>query len=54
MKISEVIPQMRGQEAKYNKIGNWLYDTFDTCSAELVLLLTYYELKRKDIFKEEE
>lgn len=54
MKINEVIPQMRGQEAKYNKIGNWLKNTFGESSAELILLLTYYELKRKDILKEEE
>lgn len=54
MKISEVITQIRGQEAKYNKIGNWLKDTFGVSSAELILLLTYYEFKRKDIFKEEE
>lgn len=53
MNIIEVIPQMKGQEHKYNKIGNWLKDTFDVSSAELILLLTYYELKREDILKEE-
>ena len=54
MKISEVIPQMKGQEEKYNKIGNWLKNTFGEASAELILLLTYYELKRKDILKIED
>ena len=54
MKISEVIPQMRGQEAKYNKIGNWLKNTFGEASAELILLLTYYDLNRKDILKIED
>ena len=54
MDIKDTLDEMTGQWEKYNKIANWLYDTFDVCSAELVLLLTYYELKRKDILKEEE
>lgn len=51
MKISEVIPQIKGQEKTYNKIANWLKNTFGESSAELILLLTYYELNRKEILK---
>lgn len=52
MKINEVIPYMKGQEATYNKIGNWIYKTFGVASAEIILLVTYYELKRKEVLKE--
>lgn len=51
MKIKDTLEEMEGQWNTYNKIANWLYDTFDTCSAETVLLLTYYELKRKEVLK---
>ncbi|MBO7715512.1 MAG: hypothetical protein J6S85_18260 [Methanobrevibacter sp.] len=52
MKISEVIPEIKGQEEKYNKIGNWLQNTFGEVSAKLILLLIYYELKRKEVLNE--
>lgn len=52
MEIKDTLEEMEGQWSTYNKIANWLYDTFDTCSAELVLLLTYYELKRKEVLNE--
>ena len=51
MKIKEVLPLMKGQEETYNKIANWLKNTFGEPNAELTLLVTYYELKRKDILK---
>ena len=54
MKVNEVIPEIRGHEKTYNKIGNWIKNTFGETSAELTLFVTYYELKRKDIFKEDE
>lgn len=53
MEIKDTLDEITGQWDKYNKIANWLYETFDTSSAELVLLLTYYELKRREIFKNE-
>lgn len=52
--MKDTLEEMKGQWSTYNKIANWLYDTFDTSCAELVLLLTYYELNRKEILKIED